>query len=108
LSDKGEKVFQADRETVEKLREIKNPPSTLPDLIDALVAADKSLAETAISDATGAGGDTKKLAEAQDELQKAANELVKDHQAPAIEHYGHAWKKAQEALKEADRPGQET
>jgi hypothetical protein len=99
LTEQGEKVFHEEKHAVDKLRQIKNPPPTVTIVMDTLVAADEVLARTAIDEAITAGGDPHKLAEAEKEMDKASKEIAKGHLAQAIEHYGHAWKKAQEAVK---------
>jgi len=38
------------------------------------------------------------LAEAEQQMQKAADELAKGHVPESIEYYGRAWKKAQQAV----------
>jgi hypothetical protein len=55
-------------------------------------------ARTAIDEATAAGGDPGILAEAEQQMQKAADELANGHVPESIEYYGRAWKKAQEAV----------
>jgi len=99
LTQKGKKVFDREKQAVDKLRQIKNPPPTVASVINTLVAVDRALARTAIGEATTSGGRAKKLAEAEKEMQKASKEIAKGHPAQAIEHYGNAWKKAQQARK---------
>ena len=67
-------------------------------VLDSLVAADQTLARTAIDEATAAGGDPGILAEAEQQMQKAADELAKGHVPESIDHYGGAWEKAQQAV----------
>jgi hypothetical protein len=67
-------------------------------MIDALVLADRSLAEVALADAIAASGNPKKIAEAQNELAKAADEIVKGHLDAAIDRYRNAWRKARDAI----------
>jgi hypothetical protein len=97
LTSKGKKVFHEEKKTVDKLRQVKQPPAQAGTAIDALVTADRILALTEISEATAAGGDDRKLADAEKEIEKASREIAKDHPAQAIEHYEHAWKKARQA-----------
>ena len=98
----GNKVFDRERDAVKKLNElIKDgsiPDPTLQDMIDALVRADRAIASVALSDAIAASGDPKKIAESQNELLKAADEIAKLHFDHAIDHYKAAWKKAREAV----------
>jgi hypothetical protein len=62
-----------------------------------LVRADRLLAQKEIADATAAGGNARKLAQARAEMRKAAAELGKNHPGQAIEHYGNAWEKARQS-----------
>jgi len=64
----------------------------------SLVSVDSGLAQTEITDATNAGGDAKKLAEANKEMAKAADSLTKGKPDEAIEHYENAWHKAEESI----------
>jgi hypothetical protein len=65
-----------------------NPPTIVASVLDSLVAADQALARTAIDEATAAGGNAGILAEAEKQMQKAAEELANGHLPEAIEHYG--------------------
>jgi hypothetical protein len=99
----GNKVFDNERDAVRALMdEIKDPKSliadpTLQDLIDRLVQVDQSLAQVELGEAIAGTGDPKKIADSQNELAKAADELGKGHFDAAIDHYKNAWKKALEA-----------
>jgi len=97
LNEKSEEVFRKEKEAVDKLGDIKNPSPTITSVIDALVAADQLLARTAIDEERAAGGDAKKLADAEKEMEKAADEMAKGHPDKAIQHYEKAWKKAGKA-----------
>jgi hypothetical protein len=83
-------------------------------LIDELVQADRILAEGAVADAIAAPAalhrvgeagkgpkkhDLDKIAQAQQELAKAADEVAAGNFDNAIEHYRNAWKKAEDALR---------
>jgi len=98
----GNKVFDREKDAVKKLDELITdnsiPDVTLHDMIDALVLADRSLAEVALADAIAASGNPKKIAEAQNELAKAADEIVKGHLDAAIDRYRNAWRKARDAI----------
>ena len=103
IADKdGNRVFDREKDAVKKFNElIKDgsiPDPTLQDMIDALVRADRAIASVALSDAIAASGDPKKIAESQNELVKAAEEITKLHFDHAIDHYKAAWKKAREAV----------
>jgi hypothetical protein len=97
LTDKGKKVFHEEKEAARALTRILNPPTVVASVLDSLAAADETLARTGIDEATAAGGDPGILAEAEQQMQKAADELANGHVPESIEHYGRAWKKAQEA-----------
>jgi hypothetical protein len=97
-SKKGEKAFGEDKEAIKALSEIKVPEAWVSEAVDGLVCADAELAQTALADAVVQGGDPGKIAEAQDHLDKAANELDKGQLDHAIDRYKDAWKKAQEAI----------
>ena len=97
LADKGRRVFHEEKEAARALTRILNPPTIVASVLDSLVAADQALARTAIDEATASGGDPGILAEAENQMQKAADELANGHVPESIEHYGRAWKKAQEA-----------
>jgi List-Bact-rpt repeat protein len=98
LTHKGKRVFHEEKEAARALGRIGNPPTVVAGVVDSLVAADQTLARIAIDEATAAGGDPGVLAEAETQMQKAAEEIVKGHLPEAIEHYGGAWKKAQQSL----------
>ena len=92
-SPHGEKVFSSEKDAVGKLMDmIKKgdiPAATLQGMIDKLVHADRILAEDAIA----ASGSPQKIAQAQDELAKAADEVTKGHFDASIDHYRNLWKK---------------
>lgn len=100
----GNKVFDRERDAVHKLMDlIKDKKSAIPDttlqgMIDKLVHADRILAEEALADAIAAPGDPHKIAQAQNELTKAADALANADFDGAIEHYKKSWKKSQESL----------
>ena len=98
LTDKGNKVFHEEEEAARALTRIVNPPTVVASVLDSLAAADQTLARTAIDEATAAGGDPGILAEAEQQMQKAADELAMGHVPESIDHYGGAWKKAQQAV----------
>jgi Divergent InlB B-repeat domain/Prenyltransferase and squalene oxidase repeat len=98
LADKGRRVFHEEKEAARALTRILNPPTVVASVLDSLVAADETLARTAIDEATASGGDPGILAEAENQMQRAAEELANGHLPEAIEHYGRAWKKAQQSL----------
>jgi hypothetical protein len=98
----GEKVFEKERRAVDKLRELVRDRSSAVDKealqrsIEELVSVDRLLATVAIHDA--AGGDARKLADANRELAKGDAELASGKPGDAIDHYRRAWKHALEAL----------
>jgi probable HAF family extracellular repeat protein len=95
----GEQVFNGQKDCVSALQELmkKNPAysATLQGFINTVLDADRKLASTAITDASG--GDRKKIAQANAELAKGdANKAVGKF-TDAIDSYRNAWKAAQEA-----------
>jgi hypothetical protein len=99
----GNQVFDKEKQAVQKLVELLKkssiPAATLQSMIDTLEHADRVLAELAVSDAVAAGGDAKKIADAQGELGKAADALAAGDFPQAIDHYKNAWQKARDAVK---------
>ncbi|HEX3085833.1 MAG TPA: thrombospondin type 3 repeat-containing protein [Pyrinomonadaceae bacterium] len=97
----GEKVFNEEKDAVNKLRELmKDKHSTIPDatlqgFIKRIQLADRRLAEVAINDHSG--GDSKKLAKANEELSKGDSEYADGKPDSAIEHYRVAWDQALKA-----------
>jgi hypothetical protein len=71
--------------------------TTLQGYIGALVGSDRLLAAVAISDATAANGDARKLAEASQELSAGDADNAAGRYDSAIEDYRQAWETAQEA-----------
>ena len=67
-------------------------------VIDQLVRADQILAQTAVDEATAAGGNAAKLAHANQEVAKAAALLAAGKPDDAIDQYRKAWKYAQQSL----------
>jgi hypothetical protein len=70
LTDKGKKVFHEEREAANKLTQIKDPPAEVASVLDAFVVADQALARTAIDEAIAAGGDPRKLTDAERQMAK--------------------------------------
>lgn len=89
---KAHKVFDEEQETIEALGEIENPSADLAagiaGWIDSLVAADRTLATTAISE----GGSARALARANNELAKGDIDRDNGKFEKAIAHYESAWK----------------
>lgn len=96
----SKRVFELEQETTDALGELVHRrhasvgTAAVQGWIDAVVADDRALATIAIADA--AGGDARKLAEAQKELAKGDSEAARGHANAAIEHYGNAWQQAQQ------------
>lgn len=94
---RGKHVFDDEKEAVQKLAELLKDSKSgvarakVQGWIAALVAVDKALAVTAVSEATLTA---KQAAAVAKELDKAADALAKGKPAKAIEHYKHAWQKA--------------
>jgi hypothetical protein len=100
---KGEHVFDDERDAVAKLLELLNhgslPAVQVQPLIDKLVLAAESLADTAIADAVAGNGIPQKIAQAKDERAKATTLLGSGNVLGAIDHLKNAWHRAEEALK---------
>jgi hypothetical protein len=101
----GEKVFDREKEAVNELQGLlKDKKAQLDDalvqgFIVRLGRCDRTLAETAIIDAISSKGDTKKIANAQNELAAGDRDAAGRKYPPAIDHYRNAWRKALEAGK---------
>jgi len=100
---KGEKVFQEEKNAVLKLVKLINDEKStvdkakLQDFINRLLSADRGLASAAINDATAAGGDAKKIAKANEDLDKGDGRAAEGDFAGAIRQYRKAWTHAQQA-----------
>lgn len=97
-------VFDNEKAAASQLRELLKSKklsaadkATIQGVIDALVQADLILATTAVNEATAAGGNAKKLAEANKALAKAAALVAAGKPDEAINQYRIAWEKAQES-----------
>ena len=105
--NKGEKVFDFEKQSVQKLMEIIDDGresasfnSVIQTSINSMVQADNTLATVAINDASQVSGDDaqKKVAQAQLEMIKAAQAVSSGHYDDAINHYKNAWELAQQAI----------
>ena len=101
LRPAGATVFDKDSAAVGQLVTLLGDPSsriahaTLLGWIGTIVSVDQVLAQTAIADAAGAGGNTAVLAAAADEVSAGNQELAAGHYQAAIAHYKQAWLDAQ-------------
>ena len=117
VAKKGKKVFDEERKAVKTLNKIikdkgkASDPAiadAVSDVIDALVEADRILAQTAI-DFVGVAGDpagnkvAKEIAKADKEMDKALEEIKKGKRDKAINKYKKAWEHAQKAIKHASK-----
>ncbi len=109
LTKKGKKVFDEEKKAVKDLQKLikdKKVPDSVKvvceNVIDKLLTADKSLAETALNDAKAYEGTDKKvdkeIEKSEKELEKATKELEKGKPDKAIDHYKNAWEHAQKAM----------
>jgi hypothetical protein len=98
LTAAGKRVFHEEKEAARALEHIRDPAVDVSTVLDSLVAADQALARTAIDEAVAAGGDPTKLARAENEMDRAAEQASMGQFAKAIGHYGKAWKMAQQSL----------
>lgn len=117
LARKGKKVFDEEKKAVkdlQKLMKAKKVPDYVKDacrnVINKLVAADKLLAETALSEAKSYPGTDKKVAKeirrSEKALEKAAKELEKGKPDKTIDHYKKAWDHSQKAIRYVLGPGE--
>jgi hypothetical protein len=96
----GNKVFDKEREGVQKLQElIKDKKNTIPDdtllgFIHCFTGVDRQLAVTAIDEAAANGAKPEKVAKARAELAKGDEDAAEGEYDHAIEHYKHAWEQA--------------
>ncbi len=96
---KGKDVFEHEEEAVEELMEIKNPPAGITTAITRLWQVDRTLATTALREATAANVNRTKLREAQKEFDTATREAAAKHYDNAIYYFGKSWERSIEALK---------
>jgi nitrous oxidase accessory protein NosD len=102
-SKKGDKVFDLEKDAAKKLEElIKDKKNFLSEraltgILTRLTDTTRDIVDEALDDA--AGGNSKKLAEAQKELDKADDDFDAGKFDDAIAHLKNAWKKALEANK---------
>ncbi|GEM_PF-3299598 len=103
----GHKVFDDEQQAVRHLEDIMGDRkesasfgASLQDAISVLVGVDRGLAQTAISDASGAppGGDSPRdISHAQKFMSDAASDASHGHFADAIQDYSQAWELAEHA-----------
>jgi len=100
LTKKGKKVFDHEKKAVKELLKVKSVD--VSSIIEKLVDADKTLAQTAIDlvpTDTGINKVDKELVKANKEMTKAQNALDNDKPKKAIEKFKKAWNHAQKAIK---------
>jgi hypothetical protein len=93
----GYRVFDYEKTAVTKLRDAINyglNPALVQPTINALVAADRDLAATAIAQAISANGNAGKIAQAEAQLAKGDTEAANNKPDRAIDAYKNAWKYA--------------
>jgi hypothetical protein len=112
---RGDKDFDEEKQTVNKLRELLQDDNTavarttLRQFIERIVGADKVLALTAISDAQATHVDEKQIANAQAEIAEGEADLLTanpNRYESAIDHYGKAWRDAIKLLSRFDEQKQ--
>jgi hypothetical protein len=103
LAKKGDKYFDKQQDAAKKLMDLLKAKRqffskrALTGILTRLNSATEDIIDEALDDASG--GDSKKLRDAQKELDKAEDELEKGHFDASIAHLKNAWKKALEANK---------
>lgn len=98
LGSQGQNVFNDDNNAIQELLQIKQPFATVAAAnaaIFALVNADQTLAQTAIT-AVG-GGNFRKLGPAENEIAQACEALAWGNYSAAINDYSNAWQDAEQA-----------
>ena len=99
----GDRVFELHQHAVQDLENLQKhgsiSDSSLQAVIDTVVHADAVLAQQAVNDAIAAHGDPRKIADAQNELAKAAKAVSKGDDDGAIAHYENAWEDALDATR---------
>jgi len=102
-SRRGDRVFELHQDAVQDLEYLQKhgsiSDSSLQAVIDTIVHADAVLAQQAVNDAIAGHGDPRKIADAQNELAKAAKSLAKGDEDGAIGHYENAWQDALDATR---------
>ncbi len=93
------KTLKEISKAVKELLKAEKEGADVANLIDILVESSRVEAQDAIDIAIAAGGKPKDIEKAERELVKAQKELDKGKPDKAIDHYGHAWDKAQKAVK---------
>src|SRR5262249_42375728 len=98
LCNRGDSVFNRYKDAVQKLMEMIQdtrtpaiPDATIQNWINTLVAIDRDLAETAITEANARGGDPAKIAKALEYLAAGDADATRGSFDTAIEDYRKAW-----------------
>jgi hypothetical protein len=106
----GKQVFDKEKEAVLELLEVlrgtdaaQAVKNKIKAVIDELVRADKEIAVIAIFDAKAKGSTDcrviHEIKEADEEYSEALNAIIKGNYDRAVEEFGHAWIRAQHAMK---------
>lgn len=102
LTASGRKVFDEEREAVRELAELRHSPTDLSSQLDdvamALVRVDKALAQTALHEATQAGGAAEELTKAQEDMARGDQLAKRKRFGQAIERYKDAWDHAERSM----------
>jgi hypothetical protein len=97
---RGEQAFNEESAAVQELwlllmsKQTAVPAALLQNFIDRIVRADRLLAAVAIHDATAAGADPRRLAQARRELAQGDEQISNRQYPPGLDHYRNAWKQA--------------
>ena len=97
LTKKGQKVFEEEKKAVSELMKITSPTPAISNAILGLVAVDRALAQTAISDAIALPGNASDIAKAQAALADGDAKALAGEFDKAIEAYKKAWQFAWKA-----------
>lgn len=97
VARRSHKVFTRNQKAAKALDKIKDPPASVRFAIAELLRLDRLLAEEAVERAVAAGGASKRIAQAQKALAKAADLVAKGKPDRAIGAYRKAWREASRA-----------
>lgn len=105
LTAQGQKVFEEEAQAVRELEEqFRRAPASLSAALEAqadvLVKVDRALAQVEVDEATAAGADARRLADASADILEGDRTLVRKDGDDAIRRYKDAWQDAEQALRQ--------
>ncbi len=106
LTEKGQQVFEEEREAVQELTEhehLRQAPAALVSQLaaqaDVLVKVDRALAQLTLDEATAAGVDARRLTDPTRDIAQGDAQAAKPDGDEAIQHYRDAWQDVQQAMR---------